>query len=157
MDIYTHQQTVALEKMRKYCAYQDRCHQDVRTKLLALKVYGEDLEIIMTSLITDNFLNEERFAKSFVRGKFRMKQWGRIKIKQALKAKNISDYCLRKGLEEIEEIDYLATLNILIQKKTPLIKAESPFELRKKLAAYLIRRGFETQLVWEQIRTIIQD
>ena len=83
----------ALAKLQRYCAYQDRCHQEVRTKLIDLGVFGDTLEEIITDLIKDNFLNEERFARSYARGKFRMRKWGRIKIRQELKLRKISDYC----------------------------------------------------------------
>ncbi len=107
----------ALSKLQRYCAYQDRCHKEVRSKLLDLGVRGYDVEDVMASLIEENFLNEERYARSFVRGKFRMKQWGRRKIQQELKMKNISAYCLKKGFEEIEEEEYWQTLMGVLEKK----------------------------------------
>ena len=112
----------ALAKLQRYCAYQDRCHQEVRTKLLNLGIYGDDLEEIMADLISENFLNEERYARSFARGKFRMKKWGRNRIRQELKMRNISAYCLRKAMTEIEEEDYLKTLKEVISKKDSLLK-----------------------------------
>lgn len=144
----------ALEKLQHYCAYQDRCHQEVRTKLIDLGIYGDDLDEIMADLIVENFLNEERFARSFARGKFRMKKWGRIKIRQELKRKNISGYCLRKGLEEIEEEDYLETLNKVLEKKyiELLRKEKNDYKRRSKLGLYAIQRGFESPLVWEIVR-----
>ncbi len=103
--------------MQRYCAYQDRCHSEVRSKLLDLGIYGDELEEVIAELITDNFLNEERFARSYARGKFNIKKWGRIRIKQELKRRHITAYCLRKAMEEIEEEDYLKTLEGLIRKK----------------------------------------
>jgi len=107
----------ALEVLRKYCVYQDRCHSEVRTRLLKLKIYGDDLEDIIVDLIDDDFLNEERFAKAYVRGKYRMKSWGRYKIERALKEKRVSDYCIRKGMQEINEEEYLENLERLLRKR----------------------------------------
>ena len=95
----------ALAKIQRYCAYQVRCHQEVRTRLLDMGVYADWLEEIIVQLIEENFLNEERFARSFARGKFRIKQWGRNRIRQELKKRNISAYCIRMAMEEIEEQD----------------------------------------------------
>ncbi len=137
-----------LLKLQHYCVYQDRCHQEVRSKLLELSVYGDDLEEIMALLVEENYLNEERFARSFARGKFRVKQWGRIKIKQQLKARQISDYCIKKGLEEILEEDYLASIRLLISKK---LNEDTSNEARQKVAQYLIRKGYETHMVWKTL------
>ena len=148
---------IALKKLQKYCAYQDRCHQEVRAKLLSLKIYGDDLEEIMTELISDNFLNEERFARSFARGKFRIKKWGKIKIEQALKQRTISSYCIQQAMQEIDEEGYVEGLKALIEKKKNTEKEENKFKLKNKLAQYAIRRGFETQLVWQILNEIILD
>ena len=142
----------ALKKLQRYCAYQDRCHQEVRTKLIELGVYGMDLEEVMTELIADNFLNEERFAKSFAGGKFRIKKWGRTRIVRELKRRNISAYCIRKAMEEIEEEDYLKTLEAVLHKKRPSIKLNDPFKRNARLAQYVINRGFEPGLVWTIIK-----
>ncbi len=142
----------ALGKLQRYCVYQDRCHKEVRSKLLDLEIYGDDLEDIMASLIGDDFLNEERFAQSFARGKFRIKKWGRIKIKIELKRKNISEYCLKKGLAEIDEDEYIKTIYDLIEKKDRTVKAKNDFERKGKVAAYLMRKGFESYLVWECLK-----
>ncbi|MEL6865034.1 MAG: regulatory protein RecX [Bacteroidota bacterium] len=144
----------ALAKLQKYCAYQDRCHQEVRSKLLDLGVYGDDLEWIMADLIEDNFLNEERFARSYARGKFRFKHWGRIRIRRELKQRQISDYCLRKAMEEIEEEDYRQTLDQLLRKKGRLLKEKEVFKRNAKLAAFAIRKGYESGLVWELIKAL---
>ena len=144
----------ALAKLQKYCAYQDRCHQEVRTKLLKLGIYGDSLESIMVDLITENFLNEERFAKSYARGKFRIKHWGRIRIKQELKLRNISVYCIKKAMQEIEEEDYLLTIRALLKKKNKSLKEANLYQRKNKLARYLLQKGFETGLIWEQINVI---
>lgn len=143
----------ALKKLQRYCAYQDRCHAEVRSKLLDLGVYGDTLEEIMATLITDNFLNEERFARSYARGKFNIKKWGRSRIKQELKRRQITDYCIRKAMEEIEEEDYQNTLQHLIEKKATQMEDPFSFKNKAKIANYLIRRGFESKLVWETLKT----
>lgn len=143
--------------MQRYCAYQDRCHKEVRSKLLEIGMYGDDLEDIMATLIEENFLNEERFAKSFARGKFRMNQWGRIRITQELKRRDIFGYCLRKGLEEIEEADYWNTLLEVLLKKSQTVKANNTYQKKQKLAQYAFGRGFEMNLIWEAIKEMEQD
>lgn len=138
----------ALVKAQRYCAYQDRCHQEIRFKLVQWGVYGEDLENILADLIAEGFLDEERFARSFARGKFRMKQWGRLRIAGELKKRGISDYCLRAGLSEIEEEDYLQTLrDLLSKKKEQLDPAYTPFERMQLLIRQGIGKGYETDLV----------
>lgn len=137
----------ALKKLQHYCAYQDRCHSEVRSKLLDLGIYGMDLENIITELISENFLNEERFARSYARGKFRMKKWGRGKITQNLKKKKVSAYCIRKAMEEIEEEDYLKTLEeIIIKRMGPT--EDWTFALFQKTGKYALQRGYESHLVW---------
>lgn len=147
----------ALKKLQRYCAYQDRCHQEVRSKLLDLGLYGDDLEEVITDLITDNFLNEERFARSYTRGKFRLKQWGRVRIKRELKQRNISDYCIQKAMEEIEEPIYRAALTQMLEKRLAMVKETKPYQIRKKLADYAVRRGYEIHLVWEEAKRMVPD
>ncbi len=142
----------ALVKLQRYCAYQERCHREVRSKLLELGIYGDDLEDIIASLINENFLNEERYARSFARGKFRMKQWGRSRIRSELKMREISDYCIRKALEEIEESEYLDTLRSILKKRAGQINATEGFSQKHKLAQYALSRGFEAELVWEVLK-----
>jgi len=142
----------ALKKLQRYCAYQERCHQEVRNKLLDLRIYGDDLEEIISDLISDNFLNEERFAKMFAGGKFRIKKWGRVKIKQELKLKKISAYCIKKAMAEIEEEDYIKTLYEVFEKRFKRVKETDEFKIRGNLAKYAISRGYETQLVWQEVK-----
>lgn len=144
----------ALRKLQKYCAYQDRCHQEVRSKLLGLKIYGDDLEDIIVSLIEDDFLNEERFACSYARGKFRMKQWGRVRIRQELKKRKISAYCLKKAMEEIEETAYSKTLDSVLEKKNKVLKEPNMFKRKAKLATFVVGKGYESSLVWEKIHAL---
>ena len=139
----------ALVKLQRYCAYQDRCHQEVRSKLIELGTYGQDLEDVMASLIEEKFLDEERFARSFARGKFRMKQWGRIRIRQELKMRNISEYCIRKAMEEISEEDYLKTLREVLERRASQIAEGDDFARKGKLAQYAMSRGFEGEIVWK--------
>lgn len=138
----------ALAKLQRYCAYQDRCHQEVRTKLLELGVYGDVLEEIIAELIGDNFLNEERFARSYARGKFRIRKWGKQKIKQELQVRRVSKYCIRKGLEEIEDQEYEQTLEQLIVKKWKTLKEKNLFQKKAKIAKYLLQKGYEGDLIW---------
>ena len=145
---------IALKKLQKYCAYQDRCHQEVRSKLLDLKIYGEDLEDIIVSLIEDNYLNEERFACSYARGRFRMKQWGRVRIKQELKRRKISAYCLKKAMAEIEEEEYLKTLEHLLKKKNKVLREPNIFKRKAKLATFVVGKGYEASLVWENVHAL---
>tara|TARA_Y100000589_G_scaffold62407_1_gene53713 strand:- start:43104 stop:43550 length:447 start_codon:yes stop_codon:yes gene_type:complete len=142
----------ALEKMKKYCAYQERCQSELRQKLYILKVNSEDIDNILCHLIEENFLNEERFAKNFVRGKFRQKNWGKIKINQHLKQKGISDYCIKKGFKEINQEEYLKTLDVILLKKSKVLIEENPFIKKQKLAKYAINKGFENNLVWDLLR-----
>lgn len=137
----------ALEKMQKYCALQERCQSEIRTKLIEIKIYGEDLESIIAELITDNYLNEERYAMAFVRGKFRMKQWGKNKIKQELQMKKISPYCIKKGMQEITDEVYVETLKNILEKKKNLLQEADDFKRNQKLLQYAIGKGYESELV----------
>ena len=137
----------ALDKMQKYCAIQERCQSEIRTKLIEIKIYGEDLESIIADLISDNFLNEERYAIAFARGKFRMKQWGRIKIKQELQMKKISPYCIKKAMQEIADEAYIETLKEVLEKKKNLLNEEDDFKRNYKLLQYAIGKGYESELI----------
>jgi regulatory protein len=119
----------------------------MRYKLIQWGVYGDDLENILADLIEERFLDEERFARSFARGKFRIKQWGRLRIVGELKKRDISEYCIRAGLSEIDEEDYLETLNDLLRRKSEsLDEGFTPFERKQLLVRYGIQKGFETHL-----------
>lgn len=135
-----------------YCAYQDRCHQEVREKLIETGIYGDDIDDIMCDLIADNFLNEERFARSYARGKFRIKHWGKIKIQLELKQKKISAYCLKKAMEEIEDEEYMETLEKLLVKKARTTKFKNQYDKKGKLAQYAMQKGFESFIVWELLK-----
>ncbi len=140
-------------KMEYYCAYQDRCHYDVEKKLKEFFLIPEARDEILLSLMSDKFLNEERFAKSYVRGKFRMKSWGRRKIVQELKKRNISEYLINIGLKEIDQDEYYSTIEKLLLKKKDTIKTEKSYELRNKLISFMMNKGFE----YEEISDVLED
>ncbi len=144
----------ALKKLARYCAYQERCHQEVRNKLLNLGIYGDDLEEIIVELIAENFLNEERFARAFARGKFRFKSWGRVRIRRELKMRDISEYCIKKAMEELEEFDYEKSLEEFLLRKSRFINEVDLFKKRRKLADQAIRRGYESKLVWDTLKRL---
>lgn len=139
-------------KAADYCAYQERSQQEVRDKLYSYGLHYNDVEEVISELITENFINEERFAQAYVGGKFRIKKWGRLKILQGLKQHRISDYCIKKGMQEISDEDYLSTIESLIDKKRSSINVENQFVANQKIAAYLHQKGFETNLIWEILR-----
>ena len=140
-----------LEKAKSYCAYQERCHKEVSDKLYSWKLNADEINYIIEHLIQENYLNEERFAIAFAGGKFRMKHWGRKKIEQKLKEKRVSEYCIKKALEEIDDEDYIRTLFRLIEKKHGSLKDKEPFTKKKKTAAYIYGKGYESDLIWEHL------
>ncbi len=146
----------ALQKLKHYCAYQERCHSDVKEKLYSLGVWKKDHDEIIAALIEENYLNEERFAIAFAGGKFRINQWGRVKIKYALKQKQVSEYCIKKAMKQIGEEDYLQLLNKLAKEKYALLKSEQYLVRKKKTADYLMNRGFEAPIINEVIETIVK-
>lgn len=141
----------ALQKLKHYCGYQERCHSEVREKLFQLGVRRSDHDEIIAALIEEDYLNEERFAIAFTRGKFRMNQWGRVKIKAALKQKKISDYCINKALKQIDEKEYLQLLKKLAEKRYASLKSEQWLVRKKKTIDYLLQKGFEGELVREVV------
>lgn len=144
---------VALMKMQSWCAYQERAQQDARNKLYELGMWEEAVENIIVKLIEDNFLNEERFAMQFARGKFAIKKWGRIKIRQELKQKRVSDYCLKKALQQIDETDYINTLKKLIETKRKLTKEPNKIKLQYKLMNYVLSKGYEKDIVFDVLNS----
>lgn len=141
----------ATQKMMNYCVYRDRCHKEVEQKLRELRMIPEAQAVIIHQLLQDNFLNEERFSKSFARGKFRIKKWGRVRIVRELKFRNISKYNINSALKEIDEGDYLKTLDEVARKKQKLLQGEAPIKAKKKLTDHLLYKGFETHLVYEKV------
>jgi regulatory protein len=139
-----------------YCKYQERCHQEVRNKLYELGCTTSEVEQQLARLIGINALNEERFARAFAGGKFRMKQWGKEKIKQQLKLRKISEYCIKKAMAEIDPDDYEKTLNKLAYKKALEIKSDRSVLSRKsKLYRYLVQKGYERDLVMDLVKELI--
>ncbi|HEU5053581.1 MAG TPA: regulatory protein RecX [Hanamia sp.] len=138
----------AIPKIKQYCAYQERCHAEVRDKLYSFGLHKNDVEEIISELISENYLNEERFAIHFAGGKFRMKQWGKIKIKQVLKFKQVSDYCIRKALKEIDADEYERTFQKLVEQKLKSLKSEKNIFIKKrKMQDFLLQKGFESEYV----------
>ncbi len=151
--IFTPEQS--LPKIKQYCAYQERCHAEVRDKLYSFGLHKNEVEEIISTLITENYLNEERFAIHFAGGKFRMKQWGKIKIKQALKYKQLSDYCIRKALKEIDAHEYEKTFQKLVQQKVKSLKSEKNIFIKKrKLQDFLLQKGYEINMIREAMKDI---
>lgn len=148
--------TEALTKMQRYCAYQDRCHKEVTEKLKGMSMIPEAIEHIINALIADKFLNEERFAKSFVRGKFKYKKWGRKRITMELKLRDISPFLIKSALKEITEFEYLQSFHELAEKRNNQIKETNPLKRKKKLADYLLYRGWESHLVYEKVNELVK-
>jgi len=136
-----------------YCKYQERCHSEVRNKLYELGFTTPEVEEQISKLIETGVINEERYAKAFAGGRFRMKQWGREKIRQQLKLHKISDYCIKKAMQEIPEEEYIRTLKKLLNKKLVEIRADRSEASRKaKLYRYLVQKGYENSLVMSAIK-----
>lgn len=144
----------ALQKLKHYCAYQERSHSEVTDKLYTLGIWKKDHGEIIAALIEENYLNEERFAIAFAGGKFRMNQWGRVKIKYALKQKQVSDYCINKALKQFGEDEYLKVLTELVNEKYASLKNEQYIVRKKKTMDYLIQRGYEPGLINEAMNSI---
>lgn len=140
---------VALVKMQNWCAYQERCQQETRDKLYEFGLWPDAVENIISKLIEDNFINEERFAIQFARGKFNIKKWGRIKIRIELKQRKISDYCLKKALQQIDEEAYIQTLKKLIDLKRKSINEKNPIKLKYKILTYVAGKGYEKDLIMD--------
>ncbi len=145
----------ATKKLESYCAYQDRCHKEVTTKLKQMRMIPIAIDQIVTQLIQENYLNEERFAKSFARGKFNIKKWGKKRIVTELKLRDISKYNINTALKEIDELHYLETLDTLAKKRLRQLSETNKLKKRKKLADYLLYRGWESHLVYEKIKELI--
>lgn len=141
--------------LENYCAYQERCHKDVTDKLRSMKMIPEAIDAIVVHLITNNYLNEERFAKAFVRGKFRIKKWGKNRIVRELKFRNISKYTVDSALNEIALDNYHKTLHELTEKRIAQIKEKNVYKKKKKVADYLLYRGWEPHLIYEKINELI--
>jgi len=150
---YTEKQ--ALIKIMAFCSYQERTQQEVRDKLYGFGLYKDVVEVLIVRLLEENYLNEERFAKAFAGGKFRIKQWGRIKIIEALKQKQLSSYCIKQAMKEISTGDYEQTLVSLIEKREEKETEENGYKRKHKTAQFIIGKGFEPELVWEIIKKVV--
>ncbi|MEO1049101.1 MAG: regulatory protein RecX [Bacteroidota bacterium] len=155
----SHKRTFTLKeakvKASRYCAYQERTQQEVRNKLYEFGLRTDEVEEALSDLIVDGFINEERYAKSFAGGKFRMKKWGRVKILQEMKQKGLSQYCINKGMEEIDETEYRDVLMALLNKKADELRSLAPYQKKHKVAQFVIRKGYEPNLVWDCINELI--
>ncbi len=142
----------ALVKMMKYCAYQERSQHEVRQKLYEHGLYSSEVEEIISELIVEGFVNEERFAIAFAGGKFRVKAWGRIKIKHALQQHKISEYCMKKAMQSIEEVEYFESLKMILQSKWNKLKGKTDFERKNLTARFAQTKGYESELIWQLLR-----
>ena len=145
----------AKRKLEHYCVYQDRCYKEVTNKLREMQMIPIAIDDILLHLVQHNFLNEERFAKSYARGKFNIKHRGKVRIVRELKFRNISAYNIKTALKEIDEGDYLEKLHHLATKKLASITEANVYKKRKKIADYLLYRGWESHLVYDKIREIL--
>lgn len=142
-----------LQKAASYCAYQERTQDEVKQRLKKWNVWGNEADEIIAELISMNYLSEERFAKTYAGGKFRVKNWGRMKIRQELNRRGLSTYSIEKGMNEIGDEDYVSGLRELLLKKRDLLsKTETdPFKLKQKLARFALGKGYESELVWKEL------
>ncbi|MCI2229263.1 RecX family transcriptional regulator [Polaribacter sp. MSW13] len=143
-------------KLEQYCVYQDRCHKEVEQKMREYNLIPEAKELILLSLMKDNFLNEERFAKSFARGKFRIKSWGKQRIVRELKFRDISTYNIKTALKEIDEKEYISTIYRISENRNEVISEPNIYKRKKKLIDFLMRKGFENGLIFKTVNDIIQ-
>ncbi|MGB0357765.1 MAG: regulatory protein RecX [Flavobacteriaceae bacterium] len=141
----------ALEKLRHYCAYQERCHKEVKDKLYSMQMIPDAVEQITGTLVAENYLNESRFAQQFAHGKFSIKHWGKLRITRELKARAISDYDIRKALLTIDEQAYLEKISSISSKKWQQLAGNSLQVRKQKLYQYLAYRGWETHLIYAEI------
>jgi regulatory protein len=142
-------------KLENYCVYQDRCHKEVEQKMREYNLIPEARELILLSLMKDNFLNEERFSKSFARGKFRIKSWGKQRIVRELKFKDISAYNIKTALKEINEEEYIATIYRITENRNSVISESNIYKRKKKLIDFLMRKGFESELIYKVVNETI--
>jgi len=137
----------AYTKITKWCAYQERAQQEVRDKLYDFGLHKEEVEQLLTRIISEGFVNEERFAISFANGKLNQLGWGRVKIRYALKAKKVSDYCIKKAINSLDENKYIQILEDAFHKRNKMEKEKHPLKRKYKLMSYLSSRGFEQDLI----------
>ena len=152
--IQTNNNEAITKKIEHFCAYQERCHQEVVQKLRGMSIDSHTIDEIVVYLIQNQFLNEERFACSFARGKHRIKHWGNVRIINELKARNISQTIIKTALTEISTEEYFTTFESLSARIWENITEKNDLKKRKKFCDYLLRRGFESQLVYEKVKEL---
>ena len=154
------QKTYSVDEAQKvlenYCAYQERCHKEVKDKLLQMRMIPDAIDNIIVHLITNNYLNEERFAKAFARGKFKIKKWGKNRIVRELKYRQISKYSIDIALKEIDLEEYHSTLHKLTLKRIAQVKESNIYKKKKKVIDYLLYRGWESHLIYEKLNELIK-
>ena len=151
-DVYSVKE--AIQKIEFFCSYQERCHEEVVTKLRTRKMDSDEIDEIMVHLIASNFLNEERFACSFARGKHRIKHWGKIRIINELKFRKIAQNLINTALKEITPEEYLETFHTLAERHWETIRESDVMKKKKKFCDYMLRRGFENNLVFEKVKEL---
>jgi regulatory protein len=150
----TYSVTEAQNKLENYCAYQERCHKEIVEKLRGMNMIPQAIDLIIVHLIDNKYLNEERFACSFARGKHRIKHWGKIRIVNELKFRNISQYNITTALKEITPEEYNSTFHTLAERQWPNIRETNPTKKRKKFCDFLLRKGFESNLIYEKVKDL---
>jgi regulatory protein len=142
----------AFSKICRYCAYQERSHREVKNKLFEYGLYSSEADELLSKLITENFLNEERYARAFSGGKFRMMKWGKVKIQKELEQEGLTPRCIARGLSEIDTKDYVKTLTTLINKKFAQLDEPNLYKKKNKVARYVTGKGYESELVWDVLK-----
>ena len=145
----------ALAKISRYCAYQERSHNEVKSKLFEYGLTKDAGDEILSHLITEGFLNEERYAKAFAGGKFRIMKWGKLKIQKELESSGVSPRNIAKGLAEIDSSEYSQTLLMLIKKKSKQVDDDNIYTKKSKVARFVVGKGYEPELVWEIINDLM--
>ena len=145
---------ILVEQLKNYCAIQERCSTDILTKMKSWRITNKNQNKILNILIQEDFINDNRYSKSFCRGKFRIKKWGKLKIMNELKRKNINPTTIMSSLNEINDIDYIKELDTQFNKKKQSINSLKFYDKKKKIANYLIGKGYESNLVWEKLREL---
>ncbi|AYA38245.1 RecX family transcriptional regulator [Hymenobacter oligotrophus] len=147
----------ALQKIAAYCAYQERSHREVEDKLRSYGLDEDEAGEIIIRLVREKLLDEERFARSFVRGKYRLKKWGRRRIRMELKQRRISEFCIKAGMSEIDGDEYYQNLRELLEKKNALEKESNPLKRRQKLSVYATQKGYEADLIQDALGEILAE
>jgi len=143
-----------VKKLESYCAYQERCHLEVQKKLSDFDISEQEMSHIIVHLIQYNFLNEERFASVFSTSKFHQKKWGKIRIKNELKSRRISDYLINKAILTIPSEEYYGTFQILADKLWETITEKNNLKKRKKFCDFLLRKGWESNFIYEKVKEL---